>query len=132
MPVFGGRSESELKYAHPDLVRVMRRAITVFDFMVLQSTRSPEEQEADFLKGTTKAHWKESPHDYLPSYALDCAPYPLDWSNKTAFRYMASAILGFAKIEKVDVTWGGNFTSIKDLPHFELTDWRELRNVATS
>lgn len=129
MPVFGGRSEKMLKTTHPDLVRVLRRGILMYDFTVMQSDRSKEEQEADFAKGVTRAHWLESPHDYFPSFAVDCAPWPIDWSNRVGFREMATAIKAAAQAEKVDVTWGGDFKSIKDMPHFELTHWRTLRNV---
>lgn len=31
--------------------------------------------------------------------------------------------------KKLDLVWGGDFTSIVDKPHFELRDWRTLRPV---
>ncbi len=126
MPVFGGRSLRNLKDAHPDIQRVMHAAIEDFDFMVLQSSRTEEEQEADFLKGVTKAHWLQSPHDFNPSYAVDCCPYPVDWTDLKAFNEMANVILDHARKMGVDMTWGGHWKTIRDNPHFELTAWREL------
>ena len=125
MPQFGSRSLRELKNAHPTLIRVLNLAIASCDFMVLQSSRTEAEQEADFKKGTTRAHWLQSPHDFEPSFAVDCAPLPLDWNNKHSFEVMAATIKDAAKQLNVAITWGGDFHSIKDMPHFELTDWRE-------
>lgn len=121
--MFGGRSETALKTTHPDLVKVLRLAITKFDFMIIQSSRTQAEQEADFLKGVTKAHWGHSPHDWELSYAVDCAPLPLDWMNVAAFYSLSLAICGAGKTLNIPVTWGGDFHSLKDRPHFELTDW---------
>ncbi len=128
MPIFGGRSIANLKTAHPDIQRVMRAAIADYDFMVLQSSRTKDEQEADFAKGVSKAHWLQSPHDFTPSLAVDCCPYPLDWKDITAFTQMASIILSHAIVLKVDMTWGGSWKPPiqKDYPHFQLTNWKAL------
>ncbi len=126
MPIFGGRSLRNLADAHPDIQRVMKAAIADFDFMVLQSSRTMEEQEADFAKGVSKAHWLQSPHDFSPSYAVDCCPYPVNWNNIARFADMSRVILTHAKALGVDLTWGGSWKSIKDFPHFEMTGWREL------
>lgn len=126
MPTFGGHSLKMLKDAHPDLRRVMELAIQSFDFMVIQSSRTQEEQEADFRKGTTKAHWLQSPHDYNPSLAVDCAPLPLDWHDLSRFRAMSAVILECGRQLFVPITWGANFTNIKDFPHFELSRWRDI------
>lgn len=128
MAIFGGRSESFLKLTHPDLVRVHRLAIQNFDYMIIQAARTKEEQEADFNKGVSKAHWLESPHDYVLSYATDCAPLPLNWGSISSFYSMSRAILDAAKLLSVPVTWGGDFRTLKDRPHFELTNWRTMRN----
>ena len=128
MPVFGGRSLRNLSGAHPDIQKVMFAAIADFDFTVLQSSRTEEEQEADFAKGVSKAHWLQSAHDYEPSFAVDCCPYPLDWKDIKTFTEMAHVILSHAKRLHIEMTWGGDWTSIKDYPHFELTHWRTLRN----
>ena len=51
----------------------------------------------------TNAKPGESPHNYLPAPAFDVA---------FADKYSG-------------ITWGGNFKSLLDLPHFELTDWKK-------
>jgi|SRR5882724_3049545 len=130
MAAFGGASLRNLAGAHPDIRRVMNAAIADFDFMVLQSSRTQVEQEADFAKGVSKAHWGQSAHDFNPSYAVDCAPYPLDWKDLTAFSNMAIIIMQHAQILGIDLSWGGDWVSLKDYPHFELTAWRALSRAA--
>lgn len=53
----GQRSLAELQGVHPDLVRVIKRAITITaqDFMVVQGTRTKEEMWVNYGKGRTKA-----------------------------------------------------------------------------
>ncbi len=105
----------------------MRAAIADFDFVILQSSRTEMEQEADFAKGVSKAHWLQSAHDYNPSFAVDCCPYPVDWKDIHAFKTMADIIKSHARRQHVDISWGGDWVSIKDYPHFELTNWKTLR-----
>jgi peptidoglycan L-alanyl-D-glutamate endopeptidase CwlK len=52
----GQRSLAELQGVHPDLVRVIKRAITITaqDFMVVQGTRTKEEMWANYGKGRTR------------------------------------------------------------------------------
>lgn len=126
MARFGGRSLTLLKTVHPRLAHVLNHAITAYDFSIIQSSRTEQEQEADFKKGTTRAHWLQSPHDFNPSFAVDCVPYPLDWSNTHTFFVMASFIKEAGLQLNIPITWGGDFISLKDMPHFELTNWRDL------
>lgn len=53
----GQRSLAELVGVHPDLVRAIKRAITITeqDFMVVQGTRTKEEMWANYGKGRTVA-----------------------------------------------------------------------------
>ena len=122
-PVFvlGARSRSRLQGVHPDLVRVVERAITItpIDFTVVEGLRSKERQAELVKKGASRT--MRSRH--LTGHAVDLAP----WEGGTAhwdwprFRKLAPAVLEAAKIEGVAVTWGGNWTSFPDGPHFELS-----------
>lgn len=94
--------------------------------MVIQSSRSQLEQEADYKKGVSRAHWGESAHDFEPSYGVDCAPLPLNWNDIHSFEVMASVVKAAGQQLNIPITWGGDWHSIKDYPHFELTNWREL------
>ncbi|GAB3753928.1 M15 family metallopeptidase [Spirosoma pomorum] len=77
--------------------------------------------EAD--EKVTNAKPGDSPHNYLPACAFDVAfidkAGKADWST-LHFQRFAALVLANA-----GVTWGGNFTSFKDMPHFELTDWKK-------
>lgn len=68
----------------------------------------------------TNARAYESPHNFLPALAFDVAFKDRlgnpDW-DKRLFDQFARLIPG-------NITWGGNFKSLKDLPHFELADWK--------
>ncbi|TGE05541.1 M15 family metallopeptidase [Hymenobacter fodinae] len=69
----------------------------------------------------TNAKGGQSPHNYLPAMAFDVAfdkgNGVLDWSE-SLFKKFAAYVLRYPGI-----TWGGNFHSFKDLPHFEVTGW---------
>ncbi|UHG90095.1 M15 family metallopeptidase [Spirosoma oryzicola] len=75
--------------------------------------------EAD--EKVTNAKPGQSAHNFSPSLAFDVAfqdkAGKLDWST-LHFQRFAKLVL-----QTVGITWGGNFKSLIDLPHFELTDW---------
>ena len=128
MPRFGRRSRKNLQDLHPDLLKVANEAIKHYDFTVIEGWRGEEEQNKAFRQGFSKAKFGQSPHIY--GLAFDAIPYPFkeeDWKDEVKFKAMADAILKAADIVGIAVTWGGNFKSIHDTPHFELTDWRNLK-----
>lgn len=88
--------------------------------------RSNEEQTKLYAQGrttagkiVTNAKAGESKHNTNPSKAFDIAfkdsNGSLDWSS-TNFKNFATII---KKINS-SIVWGGNFKTIKDLPHFEV------------
>lgn len=88
--------------------------------------RDNAEQDALFLQRpkVTNARAGQSPHNYQPAYAFDVA-------FKTAsgsVTYDALLFGQFAKLvlETPGITWGGNFKSLPDKPHFEVTGWEKL------
>lgn len=124
MPRFSVRSQVNLAQCHPDLGRVAEEAIKHFDFVVICGHRGEAEQEKAFHDGTSKARWRQSPHNFVPSLAFDACPYPINWQNTVAFLNMGEVMLEAARTVGVSITWGGQFKRFKDLPHFELSDWR--------
>lgn len=133
MPSFGKRSLDNLKEAHPLLQKVMHEAIKDFDFTVIEAYRGKAEQEAALRKGTTKAKWLQSAHNYKPSLAVDCVPYPLDWDDHKAFERMGAAIMAAAQRVGVRLRWGGDWDFNPktndgwDKPHFELHPWQSYK-----
>ena len=116
--VLGKRSKERLEGVHPDLVAVVERAITIsnVDFTVLEGVRTRERQKELFAKGASKT--MNSRH--ITGHAVDLAPWPIDWNDLGRFRIMSEAVK-MASVElEVPVTWGGDWRSFYDGPHFEL------------
>jgi hypothetical protein len=51
---------------------------------------------------------------------MDITPYPLDWENELDFKRMAQVVKTVAATEGISIVWGGDWKSLKDMPHFEL------------
>ena len=119
----GTRSRANLQGVHPDLVKVVQRAIQITeqDFTVIEGLRDIKRQEELLRKGATQT--MNSRH--LTGHAVDVAPWvngQISWDWKY-YPEMAKAMKDAAKELKVDLEWGGNWKSFKDGPHFQLT-WR--------
>jgi len=114
------RSKNSLRGVHPDLVAVVKRAIqiTKVDFVVTEGLRTIERQRQ--LKAAGASRTLNSRH--ITGHAVDVAAlvgrdvrwdWPLYDKIAKAFK-AAAAELGIA------ITWGGDWTTFKDGPHFEL------------
>ena len=116
----GQRSKDRLVGVHPDLRRVVERAIgeSPLDFTVLEGLRTLERQKVLFAKGATKT--MNSRH--LTGHAVDLAPViagqvSWDWP---LYDKLALVVFAAAKDEGVAISWGGNWKTFRDGPHFEL------------
>lgn len=108
---------------------ICNKLIKEIDFIVVCGNRDEVMQEDAFKRGVSKARYGESPHNYFPSYAVDLAPWKqgINWKDLNAFRDLAVRFKRIAEEEGIDITWGGDFKgSFKDLPHYELTNWKSL------
>ncbi|MCU9582589.1 M15 family metallopeptidase [Proteus mirabilis] len=116
------RSEENLRGVHPDLVKVVHRAleITDIDFMVIEGKRNEARQRQ--LVASGKSQTMNSRH--LTGHAVDCAPLvnnQIPWNDWSYFKKVADAMMQSAKELSVDIEWGGNWKTFKDGPHFQLT-----------
>ena len=116
---FGAKSLAKLEGVHPDLVRVLKRAIklTPVDFSVIEGVRTRKRQAELFAAGASKT--MNSRH--LTGHAVDIAPYVAgsirwDWP---LFHQIAPAMKQAAQELGVPVVWGGDWR-FKDGPHWEL------------
>lgn len=124
------RSLKALEGVHPDLVRVVKRAITITeqDFLITCGVRTPEEQRRLYAQGRTapgpKVTWTLVSNHFKKAdgygHAVDLCPYPVDWSDLKKFATIAKAMKEAARVEGVAIGWGGDWRSKKDSPHFEL------------
>ncbi|CNI39961.1 M15 family metallopeptidase [Yersinia mollaretii] len=118
--IFGQASESNLIGVHPDLVKVVRRALelTPLDFKVIEGRRTLERQRELVKAGASQT--LNSRH--LTGHAVDIVPLPdgkISWEWKY-FYPMADAMKQAAVELGITVEWGGNWTTFKDGPHFQL------------
>lgn len=136
MPKFSKRSKDNLATADIKLQQLFNAVIEEFDCTVIYGHRTPEEQFELFKKGREKKDgwWvktgktvtnldgniKKSKHNYYPSKAVDVVPFPLDWADIKAFELLAKVVKAKAEELNITVTWGGDWTSLKDYPHWEI------------
>ncbi len=128
----GKRSLNRLKGVHPDLVKVVKRAVelTEQDFTVLEGLRSLKRQKELVAKGASKT--MNSRH--LTGHAVDLAPYPVDgdfdkdgilnlhdWDQ---YYPIAKAMKQAADELGVPLEWGGDWKTFRDGPHYQLP-WRD-------
>lgn len=121
------KSLSKLEGVHPDLVKVVKRAIelTECDFTITEGLRTKARQ-AQLLK-EKKTTTSNSRH--LTGHAVDLAAWvipegsakgTISWDWKY-YHQIADAMKQAAKELNVSIQWGGEWKSFKDGPHFELT-----------
>ena len=120
MPSFGKRSKSRLATTHSLLQEIMSEAIKEYDFSVLCGHRGKEDQNKAFDGGNSKLRFPKSKHNQMPSIAVDIAPYPIDWNDLDRFKAVGKIVKRIAEEKGIDITWGGDWHSFKDYPHFEL------------
>ncbi len=126
MPSFSQRSKRARAELHPKLQQIVDEAIKEIDFVILDAQRGRAEQERAFKQGNSKAHFGQSAHNFEPAVAMDICPYPIDWNNIERFKEMAKVVKAKAKALGIEVDYGGDWKSIKDYPHFELSNWKQL------
>ncbi len=118
---FSARSLKSLKGIHPDLRRVIDRALqeSPLDFVVIEGLRTVERQKELVASGASKT--MDSRH--ITGHAVDLVP--IGPNGKAAFDWplynkLAPAVKAAAEAEGVALDWGGDWKSFKDGPHFEL------------
>lgn len=116
----GPRSQSLLKGVHPDLVKVVERAIeiTTVDFTVLEGLRDPARQKTLMESGASQT--LNSRH--ITGHAVDLGAWvdnQVDWSWHL-YHKIAAAMKEAAKELNVAIVWGGDWSRFKDGPHYEL------------
>lgn len=135
----GSSSLAKLEGVHPDLARVVKRAIALSrqDFSVLEGVRTQARQNELYAQGRTKPgnivtwtrtsnHFKNTKTGY--GHAVDLVPYPVDWNDLGKFDRISAAMFEAAMLEGVKIRWGADWDQDgkprergeTDNPHFEL------------
>ena len=120
MYTLGPRSKMRLNGVHPDLVKVVERAIQIstVDFTVLEGLRTPQRQRALYDAGASQT--LNSRH--ITGHAVDLGAWvddQVDWSWPL-YAKIAVAMKEAAKQVNVPIEWGGDWKSFKDGPHWQL------------
>lgn len=127
--IINPKSEAKLKKVHPDLVRVVRRTARLikdksFGFIITCGVRTLEEQKKLLKQGATRTlNSRHIPGPDGYSKAVDFAvtldgKVRWDWP---LYQRLAVIVKEAAKQEKVSITWGGDWKTFRDGPHFELS-----------
>lgn len=122
--VLSKKSLDRLSGVHPDLVRVVKRAIeiTEVDFTVLEGVRSKTRQEQLVKAGASQT--MRSRH--LTGHAVDLGAYvagSVRWDWPLYYK-IADAVKQAASELQVPIEWGGDWKTFKDGPHWQLP-WKE-------
>jgi peptidoglycan L-alanyl-D-glutamate endopeptidase CwlK len=136
MNILGKASKANLDGVHPDLVKVIEKAIkdSLIDFSITSGVRTTVEQKSLYAQGRTKPGAIVTNADGVKNksnhqakndgygYAIDFCPYingKLDWNTESNFKIVAQHILDVAKCMGIKIEWGGIWR-FKDLPHIQL------------
>jgi peptidoglycan L-alanyl-D-glutamate endopeptidase CwlK len=122
--ILGARSRQRLQGVHPDLVKVVQRAISIseVDFTVLEGLRTEERQRQLVAQGASKT--MRSRH--LTGHAVDLGALiggQVRWDWPLYYK-IADAMKRAAKELGIPIEWGGDWQKLKDGPHFQLP-WKE-------
>lgn len=121
----GPRSKMRLNGVHPDLVKVVERAIhiTTVDFTVLEGVRDPLRQKKLVESGASQTmNSRHIPGADGYAKAVDLGAWvddQVDWSWPLYYK-IADAMKEAAKQVGVPIEWGGTWKTFKDGPHFQL------------
>lgn len=127
----GTQSMAKLDGVHPDLARVVLRAIEITrqDFRVAEGVRSRMDAAINAANGTGIANSLHIRQSDGYSHAVDLHPYPFTtWQDLPAFERVADAILQAADELHTLVQWGADWDTDGvprergewDHPHFQL------------
>lgn len=109
----------KLKNVHSDLVRWVNILRTTHpDAHISCGWRGKADQELDYIKKVSRAHFGQSAHNTVPSMAVDL--FRLTQAGGASFDapWYRDVVAPIAKA--AGLVWGGDWVSIKDLPHVEL------------
>jgi peptidoglycan L-alanyl-D-glutamate endopeptidase CwlK len=144
----GENSREKLKGVHPNLIKVVERAIQIsrVDFRVIEGVRTPARQKKLYAQGRTapgpKVTWTLNSNHFIKSatgfgHAVDLLPAPYDWElvdpkatpeMDDNFALVAAAMYQAAAELNIRIRWGANWDGDTkwrekgetDNPHFEL------------
>lgn len=126
------RRGENLKYVHPDLVKVIDLALSYlsFDVAIIQGARTEAQHKANVISGATRT--KRSRHvrnNNKNGFACAADMAPLSgklilWKRLDLFQKMNSAMMRASSKLGILIDWGGDWKTFKDLNHWQLS-WKQ-------
>lgn len=120
----GDKSRQRLQGVHPDLVKVVERAIqiTPVDFTVLEGLRTIQRQQ-ELVKAGASTTMKSR---HLTGHAVDLGAFVdgqirWDWP---LYHKISDAVKQAAGEIGIPIEWGGDWKTFKDGPHYQLP-WKD-------
>ena len=126
------KSLNKLTNVHPDLVRVVQKAIelSTTDFSVTEGERSLAQQQANVKKGVSQTlKSKHLKQDDGFVHAVDLVPYSVNWEIND-FYPIAHAMQQAAEALNVNIRWGGCWAKLngdKRSPMRMVKDYSDAR-----
>lgn len=128
---FSQRSRAKLLTCDIKLQRLFDKVIEVQDCTIIYGHRSKQEQNGLYQIGRTVELDRGivtncdgfkvlSNHNYYPSPAVDVMPYPIKWDDIDGVTAFATLVMNIAEDMDIQIEWGGNWSSFKDYPHYQL------------
>ncbi len=128
--ILDSRSLTRLEGVHPDLIKVVNRAAEITDtpFIITEGLRTIERQKKLVAAGASQT--LRSRH--LTGHAIDVAAFvdmdgSGDYTRGDNIRWdwplysrIAAVMKSAAFHVNIPIEWGGDWTSLKDGPHFQL------------
>lgn len=134
--VFGKKSKENLKDVHPALVKIATRALELspIDFRVSCGVRTMQQQKAMVARGVSKT--MKSKHLVQSdgyAHAIDIVALPngvVSW-DFSHYRTIAGCFKQAAEEigteAGVTCTWGGDWATLRDGPHFQIDVKKRLK-----
>ena len=134
MPKFSNESKRRLSTCDARLQVLFNKVIENIDCTILCGHRGKKEQDKAYAEGNSKVLFPHSKHNKMPSKAVDCVSYPIQWEatkENSARMYMFVGIVkGIASQMGIKIRCGAdwdndgyiNDQNFHDIPHFELTE----------
>ncbi len=122
----GDRSLQRLQGTHPDLIRVVQRAIglTLVDFTVIQGLRTLAEEQANVASGaSTTLHSRHLLNKQGFGCAVDLAAWvdsAVAYSPLQLYDQIVLAMKTAAAAENVPIEAGADWQTFRDYGHFQL------------
>lgn len=133
------KGNERLSQLHPDLQKIIKEYLFYKDLSITEGYRDEKTQNEYKKKGTSNASFGQSPHNYLPSLAVDIYPYPVPTilkngnkvidDNSKEWDIQAQLFMEIAKNLGIQIEWGGTWKSLVDKPHFQLgcnNNWKHF------